>query len=364
VKIAGATFGIVGALAAFPRRLAAREVERQGGHLRRGSHRGTTHIVFGRTLASRRPEDEIVARVDGFAGRSLLSENGFLRALGMMTPVGGAELPRKAVIAQSGLRERDFDLLALFDAFEREAEPFSFRDLILSKKYAGLIAGGATWSAVVRSIHQAGPVASLTALSLHKGKPNIVARRGESFHELDGQHLLPLAEPANGDPDLLFALAEEAEAEERFADAALLYGRCLALDPSDSVAAYNRGNCLGKAERPAEAAAAYMEAIKRDPGFTEAWFNYATLLTHERKADVARVHFRKAIALDGEYPDPVYNLAALELDAGNLDEARRLFVRYLELDPSSDWSARAAKGIKYVDLKQTADRMALLGRRA
>ncbi|RVA81563.1 O-linked GlcNAc transferase, partial [Mesorhizobium sp. M7A.F.Ca.CA.001.08.2.1] len=39
---AGAVFGTIGALAAFPLRLAAREVERQHGQLRRGVTRRTT----------------------------------------------------------------------------------------------------------------------------------------------------------------------------------------------------------------------------------------------------------------------------------------------------------------------------------
>lgn len=352
MRIAGAAFGVFGALAAFPRRLAAREVEKQGGRLRRGLTRAASHVVFGRTLVSRRGEAEIEAKYDAAidAKKLPLSESGFLRALGLLPALAPAELTRKSLIEQSGLKARDFDLLALFDAFERDAEPFSFRDLILSRKYAGLIAGGASWGAVGRSIHQAGPVASLTALSLHKGNPNIYARRGEALSELDGQHLLPLAEVATDDPETLFALAEEAEGEERFAEAAALYGRCLALDPSDSVAAFNRGNCLRAAERPDEAANAYMVAIKRDPGFTEAWFNYAALLVHEKKPDVARRHLVTAIEIDKTYADPVYNLATLEYEAGNLAEARRWWARYLELDTTSEWAKRATRGIRYADL--------------
>ncbi|TIS07165.1 MAG: O-linked GlcNAc transferase, partial [Mesorhizobium sp.] len=45
----GAVFGAVGPLAAFPLRLAAREVERRHAELRRGVTRRTTHVVFGRT---------------------------------------------------------------------------------------------------------------------------------------------------------------------------------------------------------------------------------------------------------------------------------------------------------------------------
>ena len=82
----------------------------------------------------------------------------------------------------------------LFDAFEHHAEPFSFRDVILAKKYAGLVAGGASWSAIARSVHQIGPVGSLTALTLHSaGAEKILARDAQSLTELDGQRLLRAA---------------------------------------------------------------------------------------------------------------------------------------------------------------------------
>ena len=57
--------------------------------------------------------------------------------------------------------------------------------------------------------------------------------------------------------------AEAAEAAGRHAEAAALYGRCLALDPGDSVAAFNRANCLradGRAGRGGARASAGAEA--------------------------------------------------------------------------------------------------------
>ena len=53
VLVPGAVFGTIGALAAFPLRLAAREVERQHGQLRRGVTRRTTHVVFGRPFPAK-----------------------------------------------------------------------------------------------------------------------------------------------------------------------------------------------------------------------------------------------------------------------------------------------------------------------
>ena len=113
--VPGAVFGTIGALAAFPLRLAAREVERQHGQLRRGVTRRTTHVVFGRTLfhlASKAGDAEIERRVaaERAAGRTLISENGFLRLLGLMKAPEASSLSRQSLIDQSRLSGADLDL--------------------------------------------------------------------------------------------------------------------------------------------------------------------------------------------------------------------------------------------------------------
>jgi tetratricopeptide (TPR) repeat protein len=361
--IPGAVFGTIGALAAFPLRLAAREVERRHGQLRRGVTRRTSHVVFGRTLLAKASmakagDAEIERRISAerTAGRTLISENGFLRLLGLMKAPEASSLSRQSLIDQSKLSGADLDLLSLFDAFEHDSEPYSFRDLILARKYAGLVAGGASWGAIARSVHRSGPVASLTAKSLNvgsqHGRPDAIYLEGGQS-ELDGQLLFDLGgASAAGDDTLedLFAEAESAEEEGWHDDAAALYQRCLSIDPSDAIAAFNRANCLRGAGRTAEAAHDYARAIKLDPAFVEAWFNLAGLMSDQGKVASSRRHLQKAIALDKTYADPVFNLARLEFDAGNLAEARRNWVRYLELDADSEWARMAAKGIQFVDL--------------
>ena len=365
VIVPGAVFGVVGALAAFPLRLAAREVERRHAELRRGVTRRTSHVVFGRALLakavmSRTGDAEIErrAKAERDAGRALASENGFLRLLGLMKAPEASSLSRQSLIDQSRLTADDLDLLSLFDAFEHDGEPYSFRDLILARKYAGLISGGATWGAIARSVHRSGPVASLTAKSLNvgsqHGRPDAIYL-DDGMSELDGQLLFDLGSSGSGlsgDDTLeeLFAEAEATEEQGRHDDAAALYQRCLAIDPKDAIAAFNRANCLRGAGRVAEAAHDYARAIKLDPGFVEAWFNLAGLMSDEGKVASARRHLQKAIALDKAYADPVFNLARLEFDAGNLAEARRLWARYLELDAESEWAKLAQKGIQFVDL--------------
>ena len=50
MRKADSTIGIVGALSAFPRRLAARALAAKGSRLRRGNTRHTSTLVLGRTL--------------------------------------------------------------------------------------------------------------------------------------------------------------------------------------------------------------------------------------------------------------------------------------------------------------------------
>ncbi|MFD2054649.1 tetratricopeptide repeat protein [Mesorhizobium calcicola] len=357
--VPGAVFGTIGALAAFPLRLAAREVERQHGQLRRGVVRRTTHVVFGRTYLAKAGDGEIERRVaaERAAGRVLISENGFLRLLGLMKAPEASSLSRQSLTEQSRLSGADLDLLSLFDAFEHDSEPYSFRDLILARKYAGLVAGGANWAAIARSVHRSGPVASLTAKSLavgsQHGRPDAIYLEGGQS-ELDGQLLFDLGNAGSAGDDTLEELFAEAEAAEEGGDhdgAAALYQRCLAIDPTDAIAAFNRANCLRAGGHAADAVHDYISAIKLDPAFVEAWFNLAGLMSEQGREASARRHLQKAIALDKTYADPVFNLARLEFDAGNLLEARRNWARYLELDAESEWARVAAKGVQFVDLQ-------------
>ncbi|TCN29375.1 tetratricopeptide repeat protein [Sinorhizobium americanum] len=352
MAVAGKTFGIVGPLAAFPRRLIAREVERQGGHLRRGVTRQTTHVVFGRGLLLKATDAEIEARLEREAGngRRLLSENGFLRLLNLATAPETSALPRQSLIDQAKIAPRLFDLLSLFDAFEHDCEPYSFRDVILARKYAGLIASGAGWGTIARSVQRSSH-ASLTALSLHHERSRtIYARRAEGLSELDGQLLLDLGAVEEAELEELFAQAEEAEEEGEYGEAAAVYQRYLAIDRTDSVAAFNRANCLRAAGHELDAAHDYARALKLDPSFAEAWFNLAGLMGERGRIDTARRHLQKAIDVDGDYADAIFNLAKLEFDAGNLGEARRWWKRYLELDRDSEWARTAERGVQFVNL--------------
>jgi Flp pilus assembly protein TadD len=352
VQLKGATIGIVGALAAFPRRLAEREVTRLGARLRRGLTRQTKLLVFGRRALAMMTDEAIEKRYDAAekAKVAMVSENGFRRILGLLdTPGDNADMPRASFAIQTDLDPRMLDLLTLFDAFEHDSEPYSFRDTIIGRKYERLLAAGTPWGAIARSVHRSGNVTSLTAVSLEAEGSRVVMRTGEKFAELDGQHRLPLGED-EADADSLFEAASLAEQDGDFRLAAKLYAQCLALDPSDSVAAYNLGNTYKEAGDISDARSAYMRAIKLDPSLVEAWFNYGSMLSEHGEVEAARLHLGRAVEIDPDYADPIYNLAALEYDAGRLGEARRWWIRYVELDPDSEWGKRAQRGIAYANM--------------
>jgi tetratricopeptide (TPR) repeat protein len=351
MRLSGESFGVVGALSALPLRLAARQLQDRGARMHRGMTRKTTRIVVGRTLLARYDEAEIERRLAPAeaTGLPLISENGFLRALGTLPDAGQSNLSRLSLVEQSKLDLRIFDRLALFDAFEHHSEPFSFRDLILARKYAGLVASGAGWAAIARSVHSIGPVGSLTALTLYaEGAERILSRDAHSPAELDGQRLLPL-DDGTDDAEDFFGLAEAAEAAGLFGEAATLYRHCVSLDPTDATAAFNEGNCLRVAGDLDGAANAYASALKRDPDFVETWFNYGGLLREQGRIAAARQHLERAVALDAGYADAVYNLAVLEYDTGRLSEARHWWKLYLSLDERSEWARRARAGIALID---------------
>ena len=49
-------------------------------------------------------------------------------------------MSRNAFAVQTDLEPRMLDLLTLFDAFEHDGEPYSFRDTIIGRKYQRLLA--------------------------------------------------------------------------------------------------------------------------------------------------------------------------------------------------------------------------------
>lgn len=343
--LTGKSIGVLGALSALPMRLATKRVHELGGRLHRGQLRGTTILVLGRGLLTRYGGRELERRLEaGEHTPALLSESGLLRLIGSRPAPPAGTISRAALLRQSSLDPYTLDWLTLFDAFEHHEEPYSFRDLVMARKYAALVADGATWLAIARSI-KPGSSGTLTPLHLEFGEDRIVSRDDRSVFELDGQRVMQFDAAAVDEEEDWFSRAEAAEAESQFEAAARLYGRCAAIDPNEATAAFNQGNCLRELRDLQAAMTAYATALKRDPLFSEAWLNQAAVLRDLGHSASARVHLLRAIGTDPEFGDAIYNLAALEYDEGELAEAARWWRRYLDLDQSSEWARRARAGV-------------------
>ena len=346
---AGSSFGLVGALAAFPRRLAAREIALQGGKLHRKVIRQTQYVVFGRGMLDRLDATEIEARLDEIEGQGkfAISEVDFLVHL-KLSRTDTPSLSEEVILSRSGLTRHDMRMLELFDAFESK---YTFRDLVRAKSYAGLIAEGADWLSIARSIKDGGNLTAFTRLSVTSHRGRIFALRSGQLSEIDGQTLLPFDVSVDEDLDACFTRAEQEEASGSFLTSIPLYERCLSLDPSDAVSAFNLANCYKAVADFRSAAHAYARAIKLEPKMSEAWFNFADLLRTSGKIGGARHHLLQALKIDPAYADAIYNLAALEYEAGQLRDARRWWTRYLLIDKESQWAKTAARGIEFVDIE-------------
>jgi tetratricopeptide (TPR) repeat protein len=351
MAVEGAAIVILGALDAFPRRLAAREVRARGGELRHGLSRRTTLVVLGHRLVDGATAGSIEARIAEArkAGAKLLSENGFLRLLKLARePDGSRELSSRQIAEQSGLDRETFERLRLFDAFESAEEQFSFRDLVAARQYARLAADGVGWLGLVRAARsREGGIANVR---LERAGRDVVMKSGAALSDLSGQ--LRLALPADdAEPgDRLFLEAREAEEAEDWARAAILYRRCVEIEPKDPDIAFNLSHVLLKKGELQEARRFLNKVLRLDPTYAEAWYNLAAIAREENEPEAARRYLRQAISADPGYPDPLYNLALLEFDGGNYEQATRLWQRYRELDPDSVWGQKAKYGLQLIGM--------------
>jgi len=228
----------------------------------------------------------------------------------------------------------------------------SFRDLVAAREVVRLTGAGFGLAEIIASAvdlgggRGAGDDHPLARLKLVCDEQGLLARRiGDRFAELDGQMRLPLVNPGNPSVDEVFEAAEEAEQQGDLARAEALYRRCTSLDRRDPIAPFNLANVLREQGRRTEAKSYLHAAITIDPTFADGWYNLALLLEAEGRRDLARDHLERASAADPDYADPLFCLAKLRFEAGDLAAAAQLWQRYLKLDPDSEWSRLARKGL-------------------
>ena len=156
MTIDGAAFAIIGALEAFPRRLAAREIKARGGEL------APRHLAADEIRRLRPSPDGRADERTRIAGAIERGPEGRRRRRSAKTPFSASlvlprrrraprDLSTRQLVDQSRLDAETFERLRLFDAFESAEEPFGFRDLVAARQYARLAAEGVDWLGLVRA---------------------------------------------------------------------------------------------------------------------------------------------------------------------------------------------------------------------
>lgn len=281
-------------------------------------------------------------------GARLVSENQFLRLIRATLPasLGEYALDAKDVQAGSGLTADHLDLLALFDVVEPVDGAYEFRDLILARSIAHLLAQGVAIADVVRDLAGRRKCFDRVPASLVADEEGrIVVGVGATRLELGGQLRLPLLGGACPSAEALFEMAEAAEDGGDYDEAERLYRSCLNRDRGDWMAAFNLANVLQHLEKVSEARQWLEHAVACRPGFADGWYNLGVVAAQSGGQVDAAEYFTRALGCDPLFADALYNLAALHFGQGRLAEAADLWRRYLQQDGQGEWARRARHGV-------------------
>ncbi len=242
----------------------------------------------------------------------------------------------------------------MFGLIEARDGLYGFRDLSAARQVAGLLGAGTGLSIITRSLHEIRkwlPDAGLSNLRLFpESADRLLVEQIKGKTERTGQYILDI-ESLGDDSDGLFAKARAAEDQGDLAAAEQLYTRLMKLDRNDPVAPFNLGNVLRAMGRAVEVENAYRAAVKADPSYAPAWYNLADVLDDKGRAKEAIEALTRALDADPTYVDAMFNLGLLLQRLERHAEAAAMWRRYLGLDDSSPWAARARRALKYCEMQ-------------
>ena len=332
-------------------------VRRRGGTPRRGVTKQTGLLIVGGLgwplLADGRPSNSL-ANAKAY-GVPIVSEQQFLEWIGKAVPQEQAKTYTAQELASLSKLPKDVvEQIAIFGLIEPRAGHYGFRDLAAARQIAALLGSAIKLSVITRSLYEIRkwlPDSHLANLRLFpESSDTLLIEQMNGRTDETGQFLLPMASQQDN-PDILFEQAQLAEDANDLATAERLYRRVMKLDPEDPAAPYNLGNLLHGNARAIEAEASYRAAINADPQFAEAWYNLADVLDEQGRADEAILCLQRAIDADPNYADAVFNLALFLQRLEKHALAAPWWRRYLELDGSSMWAARARRALKFCEIQ-------------
>ena len=332
-------------------------VRKHGGKPREGVTKQTDVLVVGELgwplLDDGRPSNSL-AQAKSYRV-PIASERQFLEWLGHSVPEEQAKTYTADQLASlSKLPRQVVDQLAMFGLIEARGGLFGFRDLAAARQVAGLLAAGTALSVITRSLRDIRkwlPDARLSNLRLFpESSDRILVEQMKGRTDKTGQFVLDVEKPAD-DADIVFGDAQSAEEASDAATAERLYRRAMKMDPADAAAPFNLGNVLRASGRNLEAEAAYRAAVKADPHFARAWYNLADMLDDQRRTKEAIACLNRALESDPGYADAMFNIALLLQRLERHAEAAGWWRRYLGIDGSSPWAARAKRALKYCEIQ-------------
>jgi len=349
LRFDGSSFFIAGRFERLPKSRIERELKGKGAKLHRRLLRKTDVVIVTHEAAGRFDTPAITS-VLKLPPAQTISEETFLRELGLLPPLSGKDIEGTRFQTLSGLDPGETRMLALFDVLTPVDGRFGFGDLKIAQHVANLRRRNASIAQILTAATQlrrrrrgSGGAQDITRLDVSPSG-DLMMRIGDVLAELDGQMRFAWSEPPP-DPDALFEAAEQRASAGDLAAAERLYYACLSASPRDPVIRFNLGNVVRDLGRAAEAKAHYLAALDAEPSFAEAHFNLGHLaMTADHRAE-AVAHFERAVLADPDYPDPLYNLAALYIGAERFADAVPLLERYIRLDADahSSWAHEARK---------------------
>ena len=352
------TVAFTGRLASMKRADAFALVRKHGGTPREGVTRKTDVLVVGELgwplLDDGRPSNSL-AQAKSY-GIPVASERQFLEWLGQSVPDEQAKTYTADQLASlSKLPNEVVDQLAMFGLIEARGGLYGFRDLAAARQVAGLLAAGIALSAITRSLNEIRkwlPDARLSNLQAVSGILRPAAGRAiEGPHRQDrpvrsrrrkaGRRRRCRCSRRPG---------RRRRGRHRHRRASLSPGHEAWIPRTRPRRSISAMSCAPSG-RNLEAEAAYRAAIKADPGFASAWYNLADMLDDQRRTKEAIDCLKRALDADPAYVDAMFNIGLLLQRLERHAEAALWWRRYLALDGSSPWAARAKRALKYCEIQ-------------
>ena len=285
----------------------------------------------------------------------IASERQFLEWLGKSAPEQHNKTYTADQLASlSKLPREAIEQLAMFGLIEARGDLYGFRDLAAARQVASLLNAGITLSVITRSLRDIRkwlPDARLSNVKLFpESSDRILVEQVKGRTDKTGQFVLDVEGPAD-QTDEAFQDAQGAEEQGDAGTAERLYRRVMKLDPGDPVPAFNLGNLLRAAGRAVEAETAYRAAVAADAKYAPAWYNLADLLDDQGRTKDAIDCLMRALDADPGYTDAVFNMALFHQKLERPADAATWWRKYLALDGSSPWAARARRALKYCEIQ-------------